>query len=152
MTSIACTVRGFRSSDIKALPDEQSLGSQSGHVPKGEPRGLTGHPIIFNAFINHLEGDAQRPLPKPADYTRQAEWWLMKRGGQRRGEMRVTGLMQTECVCSGRALCRGARGAADRCGGRTPYPGKQSRERVTEQCQQSSQERVLRSEQASSPT
>lgn len=62
----------------------------------------------------------------------------MKRGGQRCGEMRVTGLMQTERVCSGRALCRGARDAADRCGGRTPYPGKQSRERVTEQCRQQS--------------
>lgn len=101
MISIACAVRGLGSSEIKALPNEQSLGSHSGHVPRGEPRGLTGHPIIFNAFINHLEGDAPWLLPKPADDTTQTEWWLMKRWGQRCGEIRVTGLMQTERVCSG---------------------------------------------------
>lgn len=59
MISIACAIHGLGSSEIKALPNERSLGSHSGRIPRGGPWGLTGHPIIVNAFINRLEGEAQ---------------------------------------------------------------------------------------------
>lgn len=60
-------------SEIKAFPREQSLRCHSGRVARGEPQGQTGHPLFFNVFINHLEGEAQQLLPKPADDTRQVE-------------------------------------------------------------------------------
>lgn len=46
----------------------------------------------FQCFINYLEGDAQRLLPKPANITRPLERWLVKRWGQWCGEIWVTGL------------------------------------------------------------
>lgn len=53
---IAQALHGLESSEIKVLLNEQSLRS---HIPRRDPQGVTGHPIIFNAYTQSMKGDAQ---------------------------------------------------------------------------------------------
>lgn len=98
---IAQALHGLESSEIKVLPNEQSLRS---HIPRGDPQGVRGHPIIFNAYTQSMKGDAQWLLSKPADDSRQVGRWLV---------WRDVGHWQAEHMCSGtKALCQGDREAA----------------------------------------
>lgn len=64
MIWIAQGLHGLESNEIQVLPNKQSLRS---HIPRGDPQGVTGHPIIFHVHTQHMKGDAQWLLSKPAD-------------------------------------------------------------------------------------